>query len=298
MTLSKSVIVAAPLALILATAAPARAELTGEAKDVEDALFELLSDTNRYKDGADTYNRLAGMLRRPAVDCAALVARGAKAGIAPGDALRGYPDPYLFKRAPELVCAEYSKWRLLAEASVLLYDAQSSHGTVMSMKPGEVTAEWAMAYDVKGKECHAGIEKLSARGMVTDVPVTVNGEVATVAALRKTYCQGLIDWAAQFAVATAAVREAEIAALRGKWAKLGAKGDRLAYLMDADRRTVFGKGCAELSPKGRATSPVIYELWEDDAKWSVWKRTFKKDKLVRAASKDFSKLRSPTWRCW
>lgn len=300
MKLSKSVIVAAPLALILATAAPARADLTGEAKDVEDALFELLSDTERYKQSVSPDGRSRGQLRgsfqQAPVDCAALVEQGVKAGIAPGDKLRGYPDPYLFKRAPEVVCAEYTKWRLLTEAAVLLYGAQQDHGIVRSMEPGDVTGSWAMAYDVKGKECHAGIETLVARGLATDVPVKVNGEVATVAALRAKYCQGLIDWAAQFAVATQAVLDAEAAALRAKYP--GAKGDRLEYLMDADRRTVYGKGCAELELKGRIKAAVIYEVWEDNAKWTVRKRTFKKDKLVRSASRDFSKFAASTWRCW
>jgi hypothetical protein len=120
MKLSKSVIVAAPLALILATAAPARADLTGEAKDVEDALFELLSDTDNYKESVSPDGRSRGQIRgsfqQAPVDCAALVEQGVKAGIAPGDKLRGYPDPYLFKRAPELVCAEYTKWRLLGRS--------------------------------------------------------------------------------------------------------------------------------------------------------------------------------------
>ncbi len=43
---------------------------------------------------------------------------------------------------------------------------------------------------------------------------------------------------------------------------------------------------------------MIYEVWEDNAKWTVRKRTFKKDKLVRSASRDFSKFAAPTWRCW
>ncbi len=295
MRLSGSLIVAAPLALILSTGA-ARADLTEEGKRAEKALFELMSITDNYKEGADTYGTLASLLNQPAVDCAALVEEGKKAGIAPGDKLRGYPDPYLFKRAPELVCAEYKKWRLLGEAAVLLYEAQSSHGIVRSMEPGDVTGAWAMDYDVKGKACHAGIEKLTARGLVTDVPVTVNGEVATVPALRAKYCQGLIDWAAQFAVATQAVLDAEIAALRAKY--VGAKSDRLTYLMDADRRTLYGKGCGELELKGRIKSAVLYEVWEDNAKWTVRKRTFKKDKLVRDASRDFSKFAAPTWRCW
>ena len=298
MRLSESLIVAAPLALMLATAVPARADLTAEGQRVEDALFELLSDTERYKEGVSPRGQIRGPLHQAPVDCAALVEQGVKAGIAPGDTLRGYPDPYPFKRAPELVCAEYTKWRLLAEAAALFKDAKNDHGIVRSMKPGEVTGEWAMAYDAKGKACHATVEKLVTRGLVTDVPVPVWGEVSTVATLRATYCQGLVDWAKQFAVATEAAREAEIAALRGKYATLGAKGDRLAYLMDADRRTLYGKGCGELELKGRVKAAVLYEVWEDDAKWTVWKTTFKKDKKVGSKSKNFSKHLVSDWRCW
>lgn len=298
MRLSGILAMAAPLALILATAPPARAELTEEGKRVEKALFEVMSLTDSYKEGADSYGTLAGLLEQPTIDCEVLVEQGKRAGIAPGDKLRGYPDPYLFKRAPELVCGEYAKWRLLGEAAVVLYEAQKDHGIVTSMKPGEVTGTWAMDYDAKGKACHAAIDKLATRGLASDVPVKVNGEVATVTALRATYCQGLIAWAAQFAVATDAARKAEADALRGKYTKLGAKGDRLAYLMEADRRTLYGKGCGELEPAGRVKAAVLYEVWEDDAKWTVWKTTFKNDKKVASKSKNFSKRVTSDWRCW
>lgn len=150
------------------------------------------------------------------------------------------------------------------------------------------------------KECLVVVDRAIADGLPTDHKFTVgpqgNQQVVTLSEARAA-CADIVDRGGKIAAAAQAIKDAEVAALKARWVKLGAKGDRLEFLMNRDNIELRGKGCRILADKARVSAAVLYQVNEDDSYWYVWKTTFKKDRLLGSDSRQYSKI-TQQWRCW
>lgn len=267
------------LATAALTAAPARAELDDAGHQVESDLRDFQSAVVAGKESGD---RVAHYFSKSPDECDAAIARGKQLGISPSEVMQGNPDAFLFKRAGA-TCDAYRTWKRVIEGAVALADAKSRFGIAQTMKPGEVTGEWANQYGAVGAKCLADLDAM--KGLALDVPVSIGGgEPETLAAARTTYCQGLVDWAKGFAVATDKVRADALAALRGKYTKFGIKGDRLKLLMELDDYTLYGRGCnstVDDIPARKKAAVLVYFTELANGGTGIRRYDFRGDKLVR-----------------
>jgi hypothetical protein len=283
---------AASLCVAAGLAGTAHADLTEDQKKVESDLRDFLSATNEgKKDG----NRVANYFHRKPDDCFALVARGKELGIAPTQIMSGNPQDYLFKRAGEK-CEEYRLWHGLVMAADVLAQAGHSHMIATGMELGSVNGEWAQNYGKVGTECIAKIDAMVAAGTPADVAVAVDSVQMTITEGKTKFCQGLIDWAKTFSVATEQAREAEAAAIREKYTKHGIGGDRLKLLVENDNSYPYGKGCSgALTDMKQIKKASLLFYWTEASSygpWTVYRYQFKGDKLTKQSSRDFTNLDS------
>ncbi len=226
-------------------------------------------------------------------DCRTALAAANKTGIKPTDMVEIWGEKKLW-RGVQKMCDE------LATALPFVPLAEKAgDGIGKAVHPYD-DPDWRRISVAPITAALAELDKAIAAGVPTDVKFTVgdtNNEVVTTIAEARAAALVQIDLGKKADIAIKAKADAETAEIRDRWVKLGAKGDRVKFLMDADNIILLGKNCRELGEAARIKAPVFYQVNEDDTFWWVWKTTFKKDKLVRTDHRKYNKL-TQRWRCW
>lgn len=276
-----SVLSSAVALCALAHVAPARAELDEAGREIQLALIQFQS---AVQDAQAQGTVIAHYFDKSVDDCLAVVAAGQKLGIAPTQVMDGIPESYLFKRAAQK-CEEYGAWKKVIEAGVAVADAKTRFGIAQTMKPGDVSGDWAKEYGAVGAKCLVDLDRMAKAGLNMDLKLPVGSDdPESMSEVRTKYCQGLVDWAKQFAVATEAARAEAEAALRAKYTKYGIGGDRLKLLMDLDNIYIFGRGCSsyleDMTAK-KKTPVIIYFNEMADGGTAIYRYDLRGDKIVK-----------------
>lgn len=220
-------------------------------------------------------------------DCTRAVDTGTRAGLAPTDTfIDGSGNTVLWKRAPQ-ICERYATLHALArtiDAIHPMLDTLRAYTEPDGTPIKSVTGDAYRQTVASVKPCLAIIDEAVKAGAPADVKFAPNANqgdtLLTLTDARKK-CSDYLAFGAGAAAADDARVAQETAALRAKYAKLGIKGDRLAYLVKWGHRTILGKGCVELTGKALKTAPAFYDLGDDGVVWTVYKTQFKGDKQVK-----------------
>jgi hypothetical protein len=230
---------------------------------------------------------------QPVSECTDAVKRGTDAGLEASDTFEDSAGKVtLWKRAGE-VCEQYARLQKLG-ATIDTISPQLSTIAVYAESDGSpiksVTGDAYRDTVKTAQTCVDNIDKAIKAGVLTDVaflPSANYGEVKITLSEARTKCKTYIDWGTKAADADDKRQAEETAALRAKWSKLGASGDRLAYLIANGHHIILGKGCKELSDKQKTTSAVFYEVYSDDTSWIVYKTQWKKHKKTGSSDRRF-----------
>jgi hypothetical protein len=228
------------------------------------------------------------------------VAAGTAAGISGTDSVVLGSQTVLWKRAGT-VCDAYAPLFPLSQVLPKVQPALDAIGVAIHpLRPEDPEVITLMSKDPSVVACVKNIDDAVAAGARVDIgflpKMRVGGGLVTLKEAREV-CEAFMAKSAGIAKEYEATVAADAAALRAKWAKLGAAGQRLDFLIDRDNSILFGKGCQEIEGKARARSSVFYQMSEDDSFWWVYKTTFSKNKLKGEAVRKYNKL-TQTWRCW
>lgn len=289
---SSGVLAAVIAALAISHAAPARADDPASIRQANrDVVVGFAARLREVGTGQFVY-----VTDDPAL-CRAAIKDGTAAGLKPTDTFDGAAGPVLWKNAAG-VCDEYARvfpLRAVIDAVGQQVALVNNLRTTSGFSGDGLRAQaGAMA------ACAATIDKALAAGAPADVKFSpqhnANDERVTLTEARAR-CAEFAKFGEGEAKNLDAAAAAELKVIHDKYAKLGITGDRLKYLTQYDDHIILGKNCKELSLKAKKTSAVFYEVSEDDAKWTVYKTQYKKDKQVKYSSRDYSKLTSQ-WKCW
>lgn len=226
-------------------------------------------------------------------DCRTALAAANKTGIKPTDTVEFYGTKQLW-RGVQKMCDE-----LATGLPFVALAEKAGEGIKMAVDPYD-DPYWRRNAVAPITAALAELDKAIAAGVPTDVKFTVgntNNEAVTTIAEARAAALVQIDLGKKAGADIEAKADAETAEIRDRWVKLGAKGDRVKFLMDADNIILLGKNCRSVDGKARIKAPVFYQVNEDDSYWYVWKTVFKKDKLVSTVSRQYNKL-TQRWRCW
>lgn len=234
--------------------------------------------------------------------CRAAVKDGTAAGLRPTDSFDTEAGPVLWKQAGA-TCDEYARllpMRGAIEAVAPLYNTiviiRGTDGEGIANMRGDAYREHVQT----AKACVQAVDRQVKAGAPADVTFAPNGNEqdprVSLADVRA-QCQAFVGRGGELAAADDAAVAAAAAALRAKYTKLGATGDRLTYLMESDQRLyVMGRGCKLLDAAARVKAPVLYEMQEGDTYWVVYKMVWKKDRLVSTRERRFGKA-GGSWSC-
>jgi hypothetical protein len=230
---------------------------------------------------------------RPASECTAAVKKGTDAGLTATDTFQdGEGNSVLWKRAAD-ACAQYAKLQALATTIDTIQPQLQTIAAYAEPDGSPIKSVTGDAYrdTVKtAQTCVDNIDKAIKAGVVADVAFAPNGNQSDkLLTLNEAHakCKTYIDWGTKAAVADDKRQAEATAALKAKWSKLGASGDRLAYLIANGHHIILGKGCKELSDKAKTTSSVFYEVYSDDSSWIVYKTQWKKHKKTGSSDRRF-----------
>jgi hypothetical protein len=278
--------------LVIAMPALARADAAAKA-----TVENMASDAT----SAETEGMVTAVSGDPS-ECSQAVRAGA--GIAPTDTFVGLGGATMsWRRAPE-VCARYAKLHALGKVVAQLAPSLQAIAAFDGLRKADGSPDPSVrgdAYRVSveaAKQCVKVIDEATGRGVIGDVAFAPNGIATepkyTLVAARKR-CGNWVAYGSGAAIADDKRVAAELAALKAKYGKLGITGDRLDYLVKNGHRTQWGVGCVELAGKTLKSSPVFYELGQDDLAWIVYKTEFSGDKQIRYTSRRYRK--DGNWAC-
>lgn len=266
---------------------------TARADDPAEQVQKLMFDASVHHNTWMVENNPSRIDAQAVADCRTALAAANKTGIKPTDMVEIYGKKQLW-RGVQKMCDEIATAlpfvTLAKNAEQGIWDAMNPSEDPYWMRNAVATIKVALA------EC----DKAVAAGAPTNRKFTSGGQnmevVATIDEIRAAG-QALIAKGEKADADIKAKADAETAEIRDRWVKLGAKGDRVKFLMDADNIILLGKNCRSVDGKARIKAPVFYQVNEDDSYWYVWKTVFKKDKLVSTVSRQYNKL-TQRWRCW
>lgn len=266
---------------------------TARADDPAEQVQKLMFDASVHHNTWMVENNPSRIDAQAVADCRTALAAANKTGIKPTDMVEIYGKKQLW-RGVQKMCDEIATAlpfvTLAKNAEQGIWDAMNPSEDPYWMRNAVATIKVALA------EC----DKAVAAGAPTNRKFTSGGQnmevVATIDEIRAAG-QALIAKGEKAGADIEAKADAETAEIRDRWVKLGAKGDRVKFLMDADNIILLGKNCRSVDGKARIKAPVFYQVNEDDSYWYVWKTVFKKDKLVSTVSRQYNKL-TQRWRCW
>lgn len=280
------------LVLPLALAATGRAHADPAADRLQATI-----EVSAYREAVDNarHLKLWTGFDDPESACRAAVARGNAAGVPAGEKVDAGRTQFAWKDAPA-VCAEYGRYHALDGAMTVARDALRTY--FLESRPEPNGARTAGSAD-EAAACVARLDAAIAAGAPKDAELDlgyrgealVRGTIVQARAL----CAEYEAWSKQTSVELANAAAAAAKALRDRYAQHGIGGDRLAYLIANGHRPIRGKRCTELDMGGLKSSPVFYELGQDDLAWIVYKTEFKKDKKVRESTRRYSKRGQ--WAC-
>lgn len=236
----------------------------------------------------------AGYFEAPAARCGQVVAALKKAGVKPDDVIEGGAS-FPFREA-DARCKEYGKWKPAVDTMTAMGDFLEDVAVTRAVKPGEQSnEELATRIAARGAECTRLVDGALAAGARGDVklPVPRRDEPMSLREARGEVCQALTDWAKGFVGANRDAREAMAKAARDRYAKHGAAGDRLQWLVyydpDGQGTSWFLPGCKETQEPARlAKAPVIVRWTEEgDGTQHLRRLQFKGNKLVKDTSRSF-----------
>ncbi len=280
-------------ALLIVTLAPRVAAADERKLEVFHALRPFISAVESAKESGDF-----GGFGDDVAACRGAVDDGTAAGY---QALDRFSDRLLWKQVAT-ICDEYAR---LSRVKIAIDEVMPAFEEMSTMRGAfKTTNAWPSgvyrrAID-NAKQCIAVVDRVLEQGAPADVTFWSKRDrpdvLITLPEVR-TQCRGFLAMAEKGVVALEAAEAAAAAAVRGKYTRLGITGDRLKYLVEADRRIVMGKGCRELALEAKKQAAVLYEMAEGETYWVVYKMAFKGDKLVKTTERRFSKLTSNGWSC-
>ncbi len=243
----------------------------------------------------------SGLFFEPPAACTTAIADGKTAGLTATDTfVDGEGKTVLWKRAPE-VCGAYEKLHALRQVITAIQPQLQAIAafTGADGKPDPSATGDAFRFNVeKARQCVKTIDEALTKSVPSDVKFAPNdngSEARFTLAEARTRCNNWIELGGNAAKADDDRVAAEIAALKAKYAKFGITGDRLTYLVKNGHHPIMGKGCVELAGKTFKSSPVFYELGQDDLAWIVYKTAFNGDKQVSYTSRRYRK--DGNWGC-
>ncbi len=266
---------------------------TARADDPAEQVQKLMFDASVHHNTWMVEHAQSRVTAQVVADCRTALADANKTGIKPSDMVEIYGKKQLW-RGVQKMCDE-----LATALPFVALAEKAGDGIKMAVDPYD-DPDWRRISVPPIKAALAELDKAIAAGVPTDLKFTVgntNNEAVTTIAEARAAALVQIDLGIKADAANTAKIEAETAEIRDRWVKLGAKGDRVKFLMDADNIILLGKNCRSVDGKARIKASVFYQVNEDDSYWYVWKTVFKKDKLVSTVSRQYSKV-TQRWRCW
>jgi hypothetical protein len=221
-------------------------------------------------------------------------------GVAPTEVIYSR-NQFPLRKAPA-VCERYAKVKILSAAFEPITNARDGHNRISGMEPGGAGATmWSEDVAARGKACVDAINDVEAKGGAMDV-VMRSTEPQMTATQTRTWCEDLAKRAAALAGDSTKADAAKKKAAHDRYAKHGAKGDKLEWLIYYDPE---GKGfnwrvagCKVTDdPKTLVKAKVLYQFWEsDDGSMRVRKFSFKGHKLAKDQERTYRPTQNP--RCF
>lgn len=194
------------------------------------------------------------------------------------------------------ICADYEELRGLVDAVAPLV---SYWGEVSATKEGPEDYDSRVVVDgqfekyvEKGKACKAEVAKVVAGGAPRDVAVSFHGtESLTLDQFETKVCQAYIDWGTMMGVEVKKRKDAKLAALEAEYKKAGAKGDKLAWLVDRGPGIDgwYVKGCKEPKNLKALVKASVWFQWfyPPDGGHTIRRIQFKGNKQVKVTEKTY-----------
>ena len=224
--------------------------------------------------------------------CLELVDKGEQLGIPADRKLDGGDGrTYLFRDAGAL-CRKFGSYQ--ATVRVLIETENQKYILEQPSKPpGEITAEGAHGYAESARKVIATLDAAVATGADPNIVVDRFGVRESIAT-RKADFQKVVDWAAGYAVATEKVIAGKKAAVKERYARFGAAGDKLEWLLyydpDGTGSTWYvPPSCKGVDdPRALAKAKVLIR-WtvDDDGTQHLRRLQFKGNKLVKDTERSF-----------
>lgn len=233
-------------------------------------------------------------LKAPAARCTEIVAQLKALGVGPTEEVFAR-ETFMFRKAPEK-CARYAGLQALSEAFPAIKEARSAANIVSGKNPGDAGATmWSKEGVTAGKACVDALNAVEAKGAVMDA-VIASVDPKMTGAQTRTWCEELIKSSAALAGKSADADAAKKKKAHDRYAKAGAKGDKLEWLVyydpDGDGFTWYLSPTCKATddPKTLAKAKVLIQLWENaNGTWRVRKLTFKGPKKVKDVEREFEK---------
>jgi hypothetical protein len=200
---------------------------------------------------------------------------------------------WLLRKAPEH-CARYASVHALVQAIPALTAAIRDSTHLDGPPGGESTTRFAGFAVASGGECVKALDDAAQKGAVMDLPVKHAVDKDLTGAQLRTWCEELVKTASALAGASAEADGAKKQKARDRYAKFGAAGDKLSWLLEYDpdgagKIWYLPPRCAQTEdPKTLAKAKVLIRWGENpDGTQVLRKLTFKGNKLVKDQSKTF-----------
>ena len=106
--------------------------------------------------------------------------------------------------------------------------------------------------------------------------------------MKEKICKPPVDMIAKYGKDPESMERARAEEKAAPYKAVGAKGDRLALLIDHIDYAMYGVGGGELTtPKQLKAANIIFEVLHGDDGWTVRRYLFKGDKLVSTTSQGY-----------
>jgi hypothetical protein len=290
-------------ALLAVSTTSAAADAGGDARDaLNDYANQLAPLQSRLSKGIDTHYSPEGCRRvidaaRTAGVPATLELRSLTFEKVPG-ARRDGGDYVITMRQSHAVCDEYTRWRRLADAHALFEEAQRSLDWLSQIDKSTNSAANGTKLAAVAERCTTGIDQIVAAGVPMDQVLEVHGRMTTVNVSIRTGKRELCDavgaaaktFVAEVTTAKASVeaeRQQRFDQIAAPYKKAGFTGDRLQFMIDAHGGGIYGIGGAELTTAKARKASVLFMTLEYQGIYTVYRSTFRGDKLVSTTSQEF-----------
>ncbi len=282
----------AAIVCVVGVASEARADDEQRKKDLISKLVEL-DDAVSYFEEEEGIKAGARFGQAPAA-CTELVEQLADLGAPPTEIVRARGGKqWLLRKAPER-CARYAGVHALIQAFPAVREAVADANHLDGAAGGEGTTRFAGFAVASGGTCVKALDDAEQKGAAMDIPIKHAVDKDLTGAQLRTWCADLVKTASALAGASAEADEAKKHKARDRYAKFGAAGDKLSWLLEYDpdgagKIWYLPPRCAQTDdPRKLAKAKVLIRWGENpDGTQVLRKLTFKGNKLVKDQSKTF-----------